>query len=264
MLWSSFDIKTVPTYILPTPSTMPDLTLVRSSNAAFRPTHVPVAIFVGGTSGVGEATLKALASYTGGNVHLFIIGRNKAAAQKTFASIPQPSSDILREFLYCDALLMKNVASACDEIRQKINKINYLVLSAGWIKFTSRDETEEGLDKMLAIRFYERFKFIRELLPLLQHAVDEGEQASVLSILGSKSSPPLSLDDLEMKKSYRSFKAAAYSGAYGDIMVEVSGFTRGGDFTHSRTPGIRKAQSRNCLYPHLPRLRQHSPNQPAL
>lgn len=136
---------------------MPALPIVKAANEAFKPSYVPVAVFVGGTSGIGEAMVKAVASYTGGNVHLVVIGRNRAAAEKTFASLPTPPLDedgkpILREFMSCDASLMKNVSGTCTELGQKVSKINFLVLSAGFIQLSGREETEEGLDKMLALR----------------------------------------------------------------------------------------------------------------
>ncbi|KAF9024903.1 hypothetical protein BDZ89DRAFT_954226, partial [Hymenopellis radicata] len=82
------------------------------SNAAFSPSYTPVAVFVGGTSGVGEAMAKALASYLGGSLHLVIVGRNRDAAEKTFASLPRPEG-VLREFVSCDAYLMRNITVSC-------------------------------------------------------------------------------------------------------------------------------------------------------
>ncbi len=59
---------------------MPSLTDARASNSTFSPPYTPIAVFVGGTSGIGEAMTKALTSYLDGNIHLFIVGHNQAAA----------------------------------------------------------------------------------------------------------------------------------------------------------------------------------------
>ncbi|KAF9017508.1 NAD(P)-binding protein [Hymenopellis radicata] len=236
---------------------MPTLPIVKAANEAFKPSYVPVAVFVGGTSGIGEAMVKAVASYMGGNVHLVIIGRNRAAAEKTFASLPAPplgedGDPVLREFMSCDASLMKNISATCTELGQKVSKINFLVLSAGFVQFSGREETEEGLDKMLALRYYHRFKVIQSLLPRLQKASDAGEQASVLSILGARSSPLLEMDNLDMKNRYGAFKAAAWSGAYNNIMIE--GFSKRNPdigFTHI-FPGFVNTPGLSIIYKRWP------------
>lgn len=209
---------------------MPTLATVSASNASYNPPYTPVAVIVGGTHGVGEATVKALASHTGGNVHIYIVGRNKAAAAKILTTIPRGSPELQREFVFCDALVMANITASCAVLSEKLSsasldRINHLVLSHGWIKLSGRKETVDGLDDMLAIRFYSRVKFIRELLPFLERAKAAGQQAAMLSISGSKSSPPLALDDLELKKTYGALKAAGASGAYSDIVFDVSYFT---------------------------------------
>ncbi|KAF8987689.1 NAD(P)-binding protein, partial [Hymenopellis radicata] len=205
---------------------MPKLNFAKAANASFKPSYIPIAVFVGGTSGVGEAMVKALSSYTSGRVHLVIIGRNRAAAAKTFSSLPRPTDGdgqpVLRDFVYCDAYLMKNITAACQELSEKLPKINFLVLSAGYFRPTGRVETEEGLDQMLVMRYYNRFKYTKELLPLLQKAKAAGEQAGMMSILGAGAVNITSIDtdDLDMKKKYGTMKAAGKSIGYNDIMVE--------------------------------------------
>ena len=206
---------------------MPSLAAARASNATFHPSYVPVGVFVGGTSGVGEAMVKAIASHLGGNIHLIIVGRNRSAAEKTFASIPRPTGEdgkpVRRDFIYCDAFLMRNIKATCVELSERLTKVNFLVLSAGYFEVTSRKETEEGLDKMLVMRYYNRFKFTLELLPLLKNARALGEEANVMSILGpALFTIKVNIDDLDMKKSYGSIRAGIVTGVYNDIMVEVS------------------------------------------
>ncbi|KAF9026822.1 NAD(P)-binding protein [Hymenopellis radicata] len=199
---------------------MPSLVDARASNATFKPSYIPVAVFVGGTSGVGEAMAKALSSYLGGKLHLFIVGRNRAAAEKTFASLPRPEG-VTREFLHCDALLMRNIVATSDELKSRVDKINFLVLSAGYFRVTGRDETSEGLDKLLVMRYYNRFKFAKELLPLLKVARDRGEDAQLMTVLGTgMMNIGVDRDDLGLRKNYRWWKGAMKPCVYNDVMVE--------------------------------------------
>ncbi|KAK0458815.1 uncharacterized protein EV420DRAFT_1308323 [Desarmillaria tabescens] len=131
---------------------MPELTVVRDFNTSWSPSYTPVAVFIEGTSGIGEAMVKAIAHYTNG---LIIIGRNRSTAEKTFASIPNTAEDpVLREFIHCDAVLMTNIEVLTKQISELVYKpVNFLVLPAGYFQiWTGRDETEERIDRLLSLR----------------------------------------------------------------------------------------------------------------
>ena len=203
---------------------MPSQSAARAFNATYKPSYVPVGVFVGGTSGIGEAMVKSLSAYLDGKIHIIIIGRNRAAAEKTLSALPRPSGEdgkpVLREFVSCDAYLMKNIKVTARELSEKLDRINFLVLSAGYFKLAARDETEEGLDKVMVMRYYNRFKFISELLPLLKAASAAGQNAQVLSILAPATSQlKLDVNDLDLKKTHTSSKGVFQPSAYNDIMM---------------------------------------------
>ncbi len=205
---------------------MPELATAKASNAKFSPSYIPVAVVVGGNSGIGEAIVRAIARYTGGKVHLIIISRNRTTAEKILTSLPTATAEdgkpVLREFVFCDAELMENIKTTAADLSTRLTKINYLVLSAGYVNLWSkRQETEEGIDKLLGLRYYSRFKYVYELLPLLRNAKDAGEDVNVLSILASGMGRAIDVNDLALKHSYRAYKATMVSGSYNDIMVEV-------------------------------------------
>lgn len=95
---------------------MPTLAAAKAANAAVAFTaspaaQVPVALFVGGTSGIGQGAAEAFARYTKGNAHIIISGRNEEAAQAIIDSFPKhPSSKY--EFLPCDVSRLANVTAA--------------------------------------------------------------------------------------------------------------------------------------------------------
>ncbi|KAK0496720.1 hypothetical protein EDD18DRAFT_1163595 [Armillaria luteobubalina] len=229
---------------------MPDLATAKAFNSKFSPSYIPVAVVVGGNSGIGEAIVRAIARYTGGKVHLIIISRNPTTAEKILTSIPTATTEdgnpVLREFVFCDAELMENIKTTAADLSARLTKINYLVLSAGYADLWSgRQETAEGIDKLLGLRYYSRFKYIYELLPLLRNAKEAGEDASVLSVLASGMGRAIDINDLGLKHSYQAYKATLVSGSYNDIMVEEFA-KRNPDisFTHIypglvNTPGTR-------------------------
>ena len=199
---------------------MPLLPAVRAANTAFSPSYVPVALFVGGTSGIGQATAEAFARYMKGQAHIIICGRNRAAAESIIASFPK-STKSKYEFVECDATLMKNVQSTTTNLLSTLPKLNYLFVTPGYFSLKGRDETSEGLDKKLAVNYYARWKFTNDLIPLLRKAKDAGEDAKMLSVLAAGRGGPIDLDDLGLTKGF-SFPAAEEAAAsYNDLMIEV-------------------------------------------
>jgi len=198
---------------------MVTLSAARDSNAAFSAPYRPVALFVGGTSGIGQGTLEAFARATKGNAHIMICGRSQANADKIIASLPQ-TPDSKYEFIECDVSLMKNVAATASSIRSRVGSLNYLVLSQGILTMQGFTPTAEGIDTKLVLHFYSRWKFVDELIPLLEKAKAEGQDARVMTVLDSHRGAPLQEDDLGLKKTYSLASAAGQGITYNNLMVE--------------------------------------------
>ncbi|KZT07074.1 NAD(P)-binding protein [Laetiporus sulphureus 93-53] len=200
---------------------MPSLEAARSSNADYAPPSPPVAIFVGGTSGIGRAMAETLARYTNGNVNIIIIGRNRAAAEAIIASFPPPPAGVQHEFVPCDANLMKNVESTTQGLLARLPKVNYLVLSSANLRFFGRGETSEGIDDLAVLMYYARWKFIHDLIPLLRKAKDAGEDAKVMSVAGPGLGNGIDLDDLGPKRNRGILNMRAQLSMYNDLMIEA-------------------------------------------
>ena len=210
---------------------MPPLSVVRAFNASFSPPTLPVAVFLGGTSGIGQGTAQAFARHTNGNAHIILAGRNRTAADTIFATFPKPTSTASKyEFVQCDASLMRNVVATTAELRARLTKINYLVLTCGalpnvWeVLRGTREPTAEGIpDRLLAITYYARAKFALDLLPLLRAAKEAGEDAHVLVVLAAGRGGPIDFEDMGLRKPYSLSTVRPTVVTYTDVMVEVSG-----------------------------------------
>jgi len=222
---------------------MPSLAAVRAANAAFSPSYLPVALFVGGTSGVGRGTAEAFARHTKGNAHIILCGRNRAAAESVIKSFPKPTvPEAVHEFVECDASLMKNIEKTTQELCSRLPKLNFLVVSPGLFSLKGRTETPEGIDRKLALHYYARWKFIHDLLPLVRKAKEAGEDAKVMSILAAGTGGEIDLDDFGLRKHFSLTNAAGSAVTYNDLMVE-SFAEQDPDiaFTHSY-PGIVRTE----------------------
>ena len=242
------------------------LAAARAANAAFSPSYFPVAVFVGGTSGIGRATAEAFARYTKGNAHIVIVGRNKVAADEIIASFPKPTQpEAKHEFVQSDLFLMRNVQATAALLRARLPKINFLVLSAGLFNFRGRDETAEGIDKRLGLHYYSRWKLVLDLLPLVRAAKDAGEDAKIMSVLAPGHGGAVNLDDLGMKKSYSLARAGLTSPTYNDLMFEVRVCCLGFPIPalvlmRGRTPHAAPCEGEpgHCVHPHTSWYGRHT------
>lgn len=89
-----------------------------------------VALFVGGTSGIGEATLKAFAQHTN-TPKAYFVGRSQNAADRIIAECKSlnPRGDYI--FRKADVSSIRVVDQVCDELKAKEKNLNLLVLSQG-------------------------------------------------------------------------------------------------------------------------------------
>ncbi|KAJ7133207.1 hypothetical protein C8R44DRAFT_772031 [Mycena epipterygia] len=101
-----------------------------------------------------------------------------------------------------------------------------------------RNETEEGIDRKLAVHYYGRWRFIKDLLPAVEAAQKAGEDAKVMSVLAAGDGGAIDLEDLGLKKSFTLASAAAAAPTYNDIMVnDFAARHPGLSFIHSY-PGV--------------------------
>lgn len=112
---------------------MVSLAQVQSSNSLISSTLPPhlVAVFVGATSGIGEATLKQFAKHSR-QPRVYFVGRSQDAADRIAAECKALNSDSEYIFIKADVSLIRVVDEVCEEIKAKEKAINILFLSAGF------------------------------------------------------------------------------------------------------------------------------------
>ncbi|KIK54918.1 hypothetical protein GYMLUDRAFT_48304 [Collybiopsis luxurians FD-317 M1] len=183
---------------------------------------VPVAVFLGGTAGIGRGMAEAFARITNGNAHIILLGRNEAAAQAIISTFPKPTLPGARhEFIRCDATLMTECERTIRELRSRLPKINFLVLSPMFVRTLAKEETVEGKEPKLVLMYYARFKFAKELMPALESAKAAGEDAKVFIVGGAGLGKYIDWDDLGLKRGYSFFKIRRQFPMYLDVMLQV-------------------------------------------
>jgi NAD(P)-dependent dehydrogenase (short-subunit alcohol dehydrogenase family) len=183
----------------------PDINMVRISqikenNAQIDEKSAPrVAVFVGGTSGIGKLTLNAI-TRLGTRFKAYGIGRQESeAAFKPFIEelhLANANASII--WVEGQISLLSEVQRVCDRIKRLEGSIDLLFMTAGYVNFSGRHstlllrilplammsrrlispDTSEGLEISHALEFYSRICFTQNLLPLLRSS----GRARVMSI----------------------------------------------------------------------------------
>jgi NAD(P)-dependent dehydrogenase (short-subunit alcohol dehydrogenase family) len=172
---------------------------IQASNALINDATAPrVAVFVGGTSGIGKFTVRALVA-TGSSVRIYLVGR-KSSQERMHAFIQElhainPKAEVI--WTEGEVALLAETKRVCEAIKSKESRIDLLFLSAGYGPYGTREETAEGLEITQSLEYYSRMLFVLHLLPLLGRA----EAPRVISVLaGGMERTTINLDDLDLKK----------------------------------------------------------------
>ncbi|OAA53197.1 NAD(P)-binding domain protein [Cordyceps fumosorosea ARSEF 2679] len=126
-----------------------------------------VAVFVGGTSGIGEYTLKELAR-AARKPRIYILGRSQTSFDRIAADCKQINPEGRYSFVQGDISLLRNVDRLCHKVQEQESAINIVFWSAGTL--ISKQKTAEGLDVAAALRVYSRTRIIANFLPQLAAA----------------------------------------------------------------------------------------------
>ncbi|GJP88564.1 short-chain dehydrogenases/reductase [Aspergillus niger] len=195
---------------------MPTLSQVRQSNTALGAQRQKmVAVFVGGTSGIGEATAKQMAlAVKQPTIHL--VGRNPASGSRVLEELRASNPNGSYNFIQSDVSLLRSVDKACEEITDKEKQIDLLFMSTGHLSL-SKNETDEGLDDNHALRYYSRMRFVQRLMPLLSAS---SGPARVVSILAGGQEGTMEEDNFDLRKSWSFTKGNTYAATLNSLAIE--------------------------------------------
>ncbi|KAF2867282.1 hypothetical protein BDV95DRAFT_598381 [Massariosphaeria phaeospora] len=205
---------------------MVSLSAVRTHNSSlkyFSPGLV--AVFVGGTSGIGFATAREFVRSTN-SPHVYLVGRNPTEASRIIDELQQINPSSKLDFIKSDVSLLRNVDEVCKEIKEKENKINLLFMTVGYLTFQGRNETTEGLDRKLSLHYYARMRFAQQLAPLLTTAAKDPDPKANLSRVVTVLDPNISrnftpnFEDLDLKTTFSLKNCGTHASAMNNFAIE--------------------------------------------
>ncbi|KAJ9602121.1 hypothetical protein H2200_013481 [Cladophialophora chaetospira] len=187
---------------------MVQLNTARAANTALFQSRPFVAVFAGATSGIGEATLRALAAAHGTNgkgLRVYVIGRKKEATEKILAECVKTCPNGKLVFVQAsDLSLLEEVDRVCAEITKAEKdtvgtgsaNIDLLCMSQGDFNFSPRRDTKEGLEFRVSLLYYSRMRIIVNLLPLL---LASELPAHIISVFAGGKESDFHLEDISLR-----------------------------------------------------------------
>ncbi|KAJ4012013.1 hypothetical protein NW752_004408 [Fusarium irregulare] len=196
------------------------------------------ALVVGGTSGIGYAIAKRLATSPNYQFSsITIVGRTKPT------TMPENIS-----FRPVDASSMKVLKDFARDFRAQDQKLDLLVMTQGILTMAGRTETPEGIDKKMALHFYGKQLLIRELSPIMS------SDAKVMIVLDGKNgdAKKLNWEDLDLKNTFSLATAANHCITMNDAMVQHYAATQSDGnkrfFTHAYPGVVDTATAKNSAW----------------
>ncbi|KAF5646497.1 short-chain dehydrogenase [Fusarium tjaetaba] len=176
---------------------------IRASNSRITADVAPsVVVSVGGTAGIGKATLIQLVSL-GLPIKVYVLGRNGATQKPFIDRLRQSNPRAEVVWLEGQISLLAETSRLCNEIKAREEKVDLILLSTGFLPMGPRQETSEGIEKASAVGYYSRMLIITQLLPLLSAAAADPSRTytpRVVNICAAgRESSDIFLDDLALK-----------------------------------------------------------------
>ncbi|KAK3356605.1 hypothetical protein B0T25DRAFT_537050 [Lasiosphaeria hispida] len=195
---------------------------ILASNALLNDATTPrIAVFAGGTSGIGKLTLRALVA-TGASVRIYLIGRRSSfeSANKFINELHVLNPRATVVWTEGEYSLLAETKRVCEEIKRKESRVDLLFLTAGYAPMGSRVETSEGIEVAQSLEYYSRVLFILHLLPLLRAA----EAPRVVSVLsgGLERVSAINQEDLDLRKpgNFSGIKAQPQYGSMNTVALD--------------------------------------------
>lgn len=154
-------------------------------------------VVTGATSGIGRVTARALAEK---GATLVVVGRNEEKCRHTVREIREATGNKDVEYLLADLSIQQQVRQLAEQIRVRYDSLDVLVNNAGAI-FTSRQETDDGLEKTFALNHLSYFYLSNLLIDKLK----ECAPSRIVNVAsGAHRGHQIDFDDLARQQGYRS------------------------------------------------------------
>ena len=123
-----------------------------------------ICMVTGATSGIGEATARALVQM---GATVIVVGRNSEKSAVTVEHIKQQTGNPTVEFMLADLSSQKEIRQLAQQFRSRYQRLHLLVNNAGGL-FTARQQSVDGIEMTFALNHLGYFLLTNLLLDTLK------------------------------------------------------------------------------------------------
>lgn len=160
-----------------------------------------VAIVTGANSGMGKATVAAIADQ---GYKVVMLCRNKERGEEALEDLMEKSGRDI-QLMLCDLGDMDKIRSCADEIKMQYSRVDVLVNNAGVISLNKR-WTADGLEEQFGVNHIGHFLLTLRLLDLME----TGSRIVIVSS-GAHKVGRIHFDDYNLNKGFNAIKAYSQS-----------------------------------------------------
>ncbi|CAI9637660.1 unnamed protein product [Alternaria burnsii] len=145
-----------------------------------------VAVVTGGALGIGYEVSRALAL---AGVKVIMVNRKEEQGSEAISSIKKEKADADVEWKHCDMGSLKEVKEVFSRLRNSLERLDFLVLSAG-INTNQYGEDADGIDRHFGVNYLGHFYVCNQLWPVLRKT----------GKMGTKPAPRVVFESSEMHR----------------------------------------------------------------
>jgi len=160
-----------------------------------------IAMVTGGNSGMGKATVAALADQ---GFQVIMLCRSKVRGEEALLELSSKKERDI-QLMLCDLGSMENIRTFTDEYKKQYNHLEVLVNNAGVISLDRR-ETSDGLEEQFGVNHIGHFLLTLRLLDIMQ----KGSRIVVVAS-GAHKVGKIYFEDYNLTKGFHAIKAYGQS-----------------------------------------------------
>ncbi len=163
-----------------------------------------VCLITGGTSGIGFATVRALAVQ---GMAVVLVGRNQERSRVVVNQIKSDAGNVDLDFLIADLSSLAQVRQLASDFRHRYPRLDVLVNNAGVTMFRYQ-ETTDGLEMTFEVNYLSHFLLTNLLLDLLKMS----SPSRIINVSSAMhAGADIDFEDLNRRRKYSALRAYGQS-----------------------------------------------------
>jgi NAD(P)-dependent dehydrogenase (short-subunit alcohol dehydrogenase family) len=134
--------------------------------------------------------------------NIIILGRSQQKLNALIKSLNEANSAVEVKGIQCDFSSFASTLKACNEVREKDQTLNLIILNAGLWNFEQRN-SQDGIEETLHVNLISQIEVFKELI----HLVPKDGESKIIMTSSGLHQGEINFEDLEFKQKFSGFQA---------------------------------------------------------